>query len=49
MFPFVNIFGGLGDFYYYFKIKTLSSKKRIEWANNCDDKILKSAIWKKEI
>jgi hypothetical protein len=49
MFPFVNIFGGLGDFYFYFKIKELSSKERIEWANNCDDKILKSAIWKKVI
>lgn len=49
MFPFVNIFGGLGDFYFYFKIKTLSSKMRIEWANSCDEKLLKSAIWKREI
>jgi len=49
MFPFVNIFGGLGDFYFYFKIKTLSSKMRIKWANNCDEKLLKSAIWKREI
>ena len=33
MFPLVNIFGGLGDFYYYFKIKKSSLQERIEWAN----------------
>jgi len=49
MFPVVNIFGGTGDMYYFFRIFTLSSDKRIEWANQSDEKILKSIIWKKEI
>ena len=49
MFPLVNIFGGTGDMYFYFKIVTLEPEKRIEWANKTDEKILKSIIWKKEI
>ncbi len=49
MFPVVNIFGGAGDMYFYFKIVTLKPEKRIEWANKTDEKILKSIIWKKEI
>jgi hypothetical protein len=49
MFPLVNIFGGTGDMYYFFKMISLPPKKRIEWANKSDEKILKSIIWKKEI
>ena len=49
MFPVVNIFGGTGDMYYFFRIITLSPDKRIDWANRSDEKILKSIIWKKEI
>ena len=49
MFPLVNIFGGLGDMYFYFKIISLEPEKRIEWANKSDEKILKSIIWKKEL
>jgi len=49
MFPVVNIFGGTGDMYYFFKIYLLSPEKRIEWANKSDEKILKSIIWKKEL
>ena len=49
MFPLVNIFGGAGDIYFYFKIISLEPEKRIEWANKSDEKILKSIIWKKEI
>lgn len=49
MFPLVNIFGGIGDMYYFFKIISLSPQKRIEWANQSDEKILKSVIWMKEI
>ena len=48
MFPLVNIFGGVGDMYYFFKIMSLPSKERIEWANKSDEKILKSVIWMKE-
>ena len=48
MFPLVNIFGGVGDMYYFFRIITLSPEKRILWANESDEKILKSIIWKKE-
>ena len=48
MFPLVNIFGGIGDMYYFFRIITLSPDKRVEWANKSDEKILKSVIWKKE-
>ena len=49
MFPVVNIFGGAGDMYYFFRIYILSPEKRIEWANRSDEKILKSIIWKKEL
>ena len=48
MFPIVNIFGGMGDMYYFFRIIALSPDKRIEWINQSDEKILKSIIWKKE-
>ena len=49
MFPVVNIFGGTGDMYYFFRIYMLSPEKRIEWANRSDEKILKSIVWKKEL
>ncbi|MCJ7572233.1 MAG: metalloprotease family protein [Candidatus Thermoplasmatota archaeon] len=49
MFPVVNIFGGLGDWYFYFRIISLEPEKRIEWANKSDEKILKSIIWQKEL
>lgn len=49
MFPVVNIFGGVGDMYYFFRIYLLSPEKRIEWANRSDEKVLKSIIWKKEL
>jgi len=49
MFVIVNISGGVGDIYYFFKIISLSPEKRIEWANQCDEKISKSIIWKKEL
>jgi hypothetical protein len=49
MIALVNLTGGLGDFYYYFKIIALSPEKRIEWANNSDGKILKSVIWQKQL
>jgi hypothetical protein len=49
MFPLVNIFGGTGDMYFYFKIVTLTPEKRVEWANKTDEKISKSIIWKKEL
>jgi len=45
----VNIFGGAGDMYYFFRMISLPPQKRIEWANKSDEKILKSIIWKKEI
>lgn len=49
MFPLVNILGGAGDMYFYFRIILLKPEKRIEWANKTDEKILKSIIWKKEL
>ena len=49
MFPLINIFGGLGDMYYFFRIILLPPQQRIEWANDNDEKILKAVIWKKEI
>ena len=49
MFPLVNIFGGSGDIYFYFRIISLEPEKRIEWANKSDEKIQKSIIWKKEL
>ena len=48
MFPIVNLFGGVGDIYYFFRIIILEPDKRVEWANQSDEKILKSVIWKKE-
>ena len=49
MFPLVNIFGGLGDMYYFTRYVTLPLDKRIEWANKSDEKIRKSIIWMKEL
>ena len=49
MFPLVSISGGIGDIYYFFRIIALSPEKRIEWADKCDEKILESIIWEKEI
>lgn len=49
VFPLVNIFGGIGDFYYFTKYITLPVDKRIEWANKNDEKIRKSIIWIKEM
>ena len=49
MFPLVNIFGGLGDIYYFIRIYRLSPDKRVEWTCKSDEKILKSIIWKKEL
>lgn len=49
VFPLVNIFGGIGDIYYFTKYVTLPVDKRIEWANKSDEKIRKSIIWIKEV
>jgi hypothetical protein len=49
MFPLVNLSGGIGDMYFYFRIVSMEPEKRIEWANKADKKISKSIIWKKEI
>ncbi len=49
MFPLVNLSGGVGDMYYFFKIISLSPDQRVEWANKSDEKVLSSIIWKKEI
>ena len=49
MFPLVNIFGGLGDMYYFYRYITLPIDQRIEWANKSDEKIRKSVIWMREI
>ena len=48
-FALVNISGGVGGIYYFFKIISLPPDNRIEWANQCDAKISKSVIWKKEL
>jgi hypothetical protein len=49
MFPLVNLSGGVGDMYYFFKIISLPPDQRVEWANKSDEKVLSSIIWKKEI
>jgi hypothetical protein len=49
MFPVVNIFGGMGDFYNFFKLIIIPPEKRIKMANNNDEKILKNIIWRKDI
>ena len=49
MFPLVNIGGGMADFYSFFKIVRLHGNKRLEWVDAIDEKVLKSAAWKKEI
>jgi hypothetical protein len=48
-FPVVNIFGGIGDFYYFFKLIIIPPQKRIDLANNADEKVLKTIIWRKNI
>jgi len=49
MFPIVNIFGGIGDFYNFFKLIIVPPQKRIDLANNADEKVLKTIIWRKNI
>ena len=49
MFPVVNIFGGMGDFYSFFRLIIIPPEKRIEIANNSDEKVLKKIIWRKDI
>jgi len=49
MFALFNLSGGIGDMYYFFRIISLAPEKRIAWVNQCDEKILKSIIWKKEL
>lgn len=49
MFPIVNIFGGAGDFYSFFKLIIIPPEKRIELANTSDEKVLKKIIWRKDI
>jgi hypothetical protein len=49
MFPVVNIFGGMGDFYSFFRLIIIPPEKRIDIANNSDDKVLKKIIWRKDI
>ena len=49
MFPVVNIFGGMGDFYSFFRLIIIPPEKRIEVANNSDEKVLKKIIWRKDI
>jgi hypothetical protein len=49
MFPIVNIFGGMGDFYSFFKLIIIPPDKRIELANMSDEKVLKKIIWRKDI
>ena len=46
MFPIVNIFGGVGDIYYYLRFLPLSNDERFKLARESDDKIIKSIIWK---
>ena len=48
MFPVVNIFGGMGDFYSFFRLIIIPPEKRIEMANNSDEKVLKKIIWRKD-
>jgi hypothetical protein len=49
MFPIVNIFGGIGDIYYYLRFYPLSFDERIKLAKKSDDKISKSIIWKLDL
>ena len=49
MFPIVNLSGGIGDMYYYFKLTSMSSTKRIEWAEANEVKIKKSIVWMRPI
>ena len=48
MFPVVNIFGGIGDFYSFFRHIIIPPEKRIEMANKSDEKLLKQIIWRKD-
>jgi hypothetical protein len=48
MFPAVNIFGGIGDFYNFFRLIIISPEKRLEIANKSDEKLLKQILWKKD-
>jgi len=49
VFPVVNIFGGIGDFYNFFKLFLIPPDKRIELADKDDAKVLSKIIWRKDI
>ena len=49
VFPIVNIFGGIGDFYNFFKLILIPPEKRIAMANTDDEKILKKILWRKDL
>jgi hypothetical protein len=49
MFLLVNLFGGIGDIYSFFKIIIISPEERVEWTTKNEEKILKSIIWRKNI
>ena len=49
MFPLVNIFGGLGDIYFFLRIIVLPVEKRLEITNRDEEKILKTIVWRKDI
>jgi hypothetical protein len=48
MFPLVNIFGGIGDIYYFVRFLPLDLPERKKYAKKIDKKILQSIIWKKD-
>jgi hypothetical protein len=48
MFPLVNIFGGIGDIYYYLCLLPLTYNERIERAKKSDERIINNIIWKKD-
>jgi len=49
MFPLINIFGGIGDFYNFFRLFIIPPEKRIATTNNSDDRLMKAIIWRKDI
>ncbi len=42
-----NILGGVGDMYFYFRLMSLEPGKRVEWANKTDERMLRTAVWKR--
>ncbi len=49
MFPIVNIFGGIGDVYYFLQYYPLTFEERMKLANESEEKVKNSIVWRLDL